>query len=690
MQSALQEVNEGNVSLRGASRKYSIPLTSIHDRVSGKVGQAPKWGKPTKLSTEKETELIQYAMKRADLGIGFSKKTFLRFAGKFAEDEGVKFTNGVATDKWWRGLKQRHPDFSLRSPEATSSGRHMAMTRLRLARYYAELNSVLQKHDLKDKGAKIWNMDETGLSLTHKPPKIIAKKGSKAVHSKVSTSRELITVIACGNADGSVIPPHVIVPGKTKRSLNSYDIENAPVGTNISVSDSGWTKVGIGLLWFAETFLANIGPERPQMLVFDGHESHNHIEFIEKARQEQIILIELPSKTSHWTQPFDRTVFKSLKSHWNTYIDEFTSETGVAVGHGQFFRLLNKSWKASMSSSNIKNGFVKTGICPYNPGVILNEAFDPAELYEITEGTTSVSDESQVGVSNGATASFEPQASTSEELPSNVNDKEESRALTINPVMPVIPTPDDNLEVQELKESMCVSFDIYSEDQVIDLPLAIDETGAMCIINMDKQLQGPSSITVDSQPTEASVAVSASFAQPTEVSVADSASFAQPSEASLTSSSPTVQECPPSVALSIIEAALTDDILRKFRIACEDGEELNDSMFQTWKTYKNKLGQKECPQVKKEHTMLTFPKQVSKKKPQKKGRSSYFVISSDVAYREMLSHKEEKEKKKEEVEQRKRAREELKKEKETNKQAKLSKKKLKRNVEPTVDVNQQE
>ena len=74
--------------------------------------------------------------------------------------------------------------------------------------------------------------------------------------------------------------------------------------------------------------------------------------------------MELPSKTSHWTQPFDRTVFKSLKSNWNDNIDEFTAETGVAVGHGQFFRLLKKSWNASMSTSNVKNGFVATEICP--------------------------------------------------------------------------------------------------------------------------------------------------------------------------------------------------------------------------------------------------------------------------------------------------------------------------------------
>lgn len=54
--------------------------------------------------------------------------------------------------------------------------------------------------------------------------------------------RESVTLIACANAAGSVLPPHVIVKGKTKRALQSWDTENAPAGALMSASDSGWTK----------------------------------------------------------------------------------------------------------------------------------------------------------------------------------------------------------------------------------------------------------------------------------------------------------------------------------------------------------------------------------------------------------------------------------------------------------------
>ena len=98
-------------------------------------------------------------------------------------------------------------------------------------------------------------------------------------------------------------------------------------------------------------------------------------------------------------------------------------------------------------------------------------------------------------------------------------------------------------------------------------------------------------------------------------------------------------------------------------------------MYYSWKYYTS--GVKNTA-IKSESKMLSFPTQVNKKGTKKKSKSSYFVISSDAAYKEMLSEKEEKEKKKAETENRKRAREELRKQKELQKQIKQTQKKMKR------------
>ncbi|XP_065934008.1 uncharacterized protein [Magallana gigas] len=200
------------------------------------------------------------------------------------------------------------------------------------------LGEIVLSPNFHDQPTKIWNMDETRISLAPKPTKVIAKKGIKTLHGKTSSFRELITVIACANAGVGFLPPRFVFPGKTKRKLESYDFEVAttptsPIrGANVSVSDSGWTKDGFARLWFTNTFLKNIGPSRPQLLICDGHGSHNNVEFLELAKENDIIVVELPSHTSQWTQPLDRSVFKSLKCHWNTTVDNFIRETGVSVG----------------------------------------------------------------------------------------------------------------------------------------------------------------------------------------------------------------------------------------------------------------------------------------------------------------------------------------------------------------------
>ena len=392
MQRAILEVKAGYSSLRKAAQKYSVPSSTLSDRVRGKVKEDGVWGSKPKLSFNDEKLLIENAKERASLGIGYSKYNFMQAASAIAKSKSLPFKKENPSEMWWRRLKKRHSSFSLRSPEATASNRHSAMTKERIEKFFLALGRVVEDNNLQPD--HIWIMDETGMTLAHKPGKIVAEKGAKTVHAKCSTMRQLVTVIACANASGTTIPPHFIIPGKTKRSLNGYDSEYLQKtqinNANISLSESGWTKDGIGRLWFESTFLPSIGQHRPQLLVCDGHSSHNNVEFIELARKENIIIVELPSHTSHWTQPLDRSFFKSLKNRWNAEVSSFTQITGLPVGHAHFFRLFSKAWESASQPSVIQNGFKATGIFPFNPEAIPEEAYKPASLYttESTQQTT--------------------------------------------------------------------------------------------------------------------------------------------------------------------------------------------------------------------------------------------------------------------------------------------------------------
>ena len=59
-------------------------------------------------------------------------------------------------------------------------------------------------------------MDETGMPLDHKQPKHIAPKGMNNVYGPSSGNKSQITILACSNATGTVLPPMIIVKGQLK------------------------------------------------------------------------------------------------------------------------------------------------------------------------------------------------------------------------------------------------------------------------------------------------------------------------------------------------------------------------------------------------------------------------------------------------------------------------------------------
>ena len=73
----------------------------------------------------------------------------------------------------------------------------------------------------------------------------------------------------------------------------------APCVTMWSVSETDWTQQGLAQLWFLNTFLPNIGPERSQVLILDGHDSHNHLKLIDLVITNNINMVEMPSHTSN-------------------------------------------------------------------------------------------------------------------------------------------------------------------------------------------------------------------------------------------------------------------------------------------------------------------------------------------------------------------------------------------------------
>ena len=76
--------------------------------------------------------------------------------------------------------------------------------------YFEAIRLTVSKHKFDKVGANIFNMDETGIVLNHKPMKLEARSGTKSVRSRSNGNKDIITVIAAVNADGGRTPPHMV------------------------------------------------------------------------------------------------------------------------------------------------------------------------------------------------------------------------------------------------------------------------------------------------------------------------------------------------------------------------------------------------------------------------------------------------------------------------------------------------
>lgn len=110
----------------------------------------------------------------------------LRIVESAAGDSGKLWSSRVS-DGWWRQFKERQGDLSLRQGDSTAHVRMDALNQETIDHYFTLLRETLTTHDLLNKPSQIYNMDETGVPLNPRPPKIVTTKGRVLLAPSAST-----------------------------------------------------------------------------------------------------------------------------------------------------------------------------------------------------------------------------------------------------------------------------------------------------------------------------------------------------------------------------------------------------------------------------------------------------------------------------------------------------------------------
>lgn len=96
---------------------------------------------------------------------------------------------------------------SLRSGDAMAGVWMDGINEDNMRKYFDLLEEVYEELDFKEHPERIYNMDETGMSLDPCPQKVVAPKGQKKAVYRCSSQKSQITTISCGNAIGHTVPP---------------------------------------------------------------------------------------------------------------------------------------------------------------------------------------------------------------------------------------------------------------------------------------------------------------------------------------------------------------------------------------------------------------------------------------------------------------------------------------------------
>ena len=387
MEAALNAVETAQMGYKKAAKGYGVPRNTLKRRHLGihknAKGSSKILGSYTAVfSADIERELVQYILTMEGMMFGITCKEVRGLAFEMAERNNIPhpFKNGVAGKDWLQGFMSRHPELSLRQPEATSVARAHGFNRQSVNRVFDLLTALVEEHNFPPD--KIYNVDETGMTTVQtRPSKIIALRGKRQVGALTSAERgTLVTTEICMSATGSFVPPMFVWP---RARMKPELMDECPPGSISECHNSGWMQTNIFRIWFQHFVkVSGATTDNKVLLILDGHATHTHnLNVINMARENGVYLLSLPPHCSHKLQPLDVAFMKPLSTYYTQAVETWLRQhPGRRVTVFQVASLFGKSYLKSAIAQNAASGFRKTGIYPLDRHIFQDHAFAPAEL----------------------------------------------------------------------------------------------------------------------------------------------------------------------------------------------------------------------------------------------------------------------------------------------------------------------
>jgi len=212
---------------------------------------------------------------------------YFDYAAQLASKHKIKLKSGKPSEKWWQQMKRWNKRVCLHGPKLTASVRHMCMDSHRVVKLFCRIRQPHTKKACQEVESRygIWFRQACSWNTNH-AVSLHKKENGIFMLTQVVIETQLQSLLASMLLVMQFL--HVSLP-KEKRTEHCMVLIfslHQQVQHRVCQTAGGWSRAlpDSGLKNF---FLPNIGPERPQVLVLDGRESHNFVELIELAYGKQ-------------------------------------------------------------------------------------------------------------------------------------------------------------------------------------------------------------------------------------------------------------------------------------------------------------------------------------------------------------------------------------------------------------------
>ena len=370
IQLALQALKQDvTLSLRRAAAIYKVPRSTLSDQRTGRPSRADSMANSRKLDNNEEEVIVKHVLELDARGFSPRLSDVATMANSLRAERNL----GPVGVNWPSTFVKRHPELKVKFNRKYDYKRALCEDPEVLQGWFGLVANTKAKYGIQDEDT--YNFDETGFMMGQISPGAVVTASERRGRPKAIQpgDREWATAIVGINAKGWAIPAFLIF--KAHHHLSAwYKEEELPQDWVIGVSDNGWTTNKLGMDWInhfnRHTKERTVGTHR--LLIIDGHESHDSLEFQQYCKDNKIIALCLPPHSSHLTQPLDVACFAALKKAYGRQAEILMRNQINHITKTEFLPCFIRAYNAAITSSNIQGGFRGAGLVPFDPQRVIS------------------------------------------------------------------------------------------------------------------------------------------------------------------------------------------------------------------------------------------------------------------------------------------------------------------------------